>query len=79
MVQLTIRNVPEDIAQRLKRLSQEEETSVNAVVLEILRRAVGAEERRQRLERYATWTREDLEEFEAALSAQRVIDDRLWS
>lgn len=79
MAQLTIRNVPDDIAQRLKRLSQEEATSVNALVLEILRRAVGLEERRQRLERYATWTQEDLEEFEAALSAQRVIDDRLWS
>lgn len=76
--QLTIRGVADETARRLKRLSREREQSVNATVLEILERAVGTEERRRRLERYATWTPADRTEFDRALQAQRTIDDELW-
>jgi len=76
--QLTIRGVPDETAQRLKMLSRERETSVNATVLEILERALGTAERRRRLERYATWTPADRAEFDEALQAQRTIDDELW-
>ena len=37
--------------------------------------AAGPEARRQRLDRYVTWTAEDLAEFNAALRAQRVQDE----
>jgi hypothetical protein len=47
-------------------------------VVEILERAVGAEERRRRLARYATWEPEEVEEFDRALAAQRTIDEELW-
>ena len=76
--QLTIRGVPDEVAERLARLARERDQSLNTTVVEILERVVGFEERRVRLERYATWTEEDLTEFEEALAAQRVIDDHLW-
>ncbi|MGD2116006.1 MAG: toxin-antitoxin system HicB family antitoxin [Acidobacteriota bacterium] len=76
--QLTIRGVPDETANRLKQLSREREQSINATVLEILNRALGTEERRRHLERYATWTPADRAEFDAALRAQRTIDDELW-
>lgn len=76
--QLTIRGVPDEVAKRLAGLAQERGQSLNATVVEILEQAVGFEERRQRLERYATWSDEDLAEFDEALAAQRVIDDHLW-
>lgn len=76
--QLTIRGVSEETASRLKRLSREREQSMNATVLEILRRALGTEERRRHLERYVTWTPADRAEFEETLQAQRTIDDELW-
>ncbi len=76
--QLTIRGVPEEVGKRLEGLSRAKGQSVNRTVLEILESAVGVVERRRRLERYATWTREDLEEFSEALGAQRRIDDDLW-
>ncbi len=76
--QLTIRGVPDEVGRRLERLSRAKGQSVNRTVLEILESAVGAGERRRRLERYATWTRADLEEFSEALGAQRRIDDDLW-
>ena len=76
--QLTIRGVSEEVGQRLESLSRSRGLSLNATVLEILKSAVGVAERRQRLARYATWTQEDLEEFNEALAAQRIIDDLLW-
>lgn len=76
--QLTIRGVPPETARRLKLLSREREKSVNATVLEILERALGTDERRRRLERYATWTPADRAEFDETLRAQRTIDDELW-
>jgi plasmid stability protein len=76
--QLTIRGVSEEVGQRLEKLSRARRQSVNTTVLEILQAAVGVDERRRRLARYATWTPEDLEEFNRALAAQRTIDDPLW-
>lgn len=76
--QITIRGVPNETARRLQSLSREREQSVNATVLEILEQAVGANQRRRRLERYATWTVEDEAQFDESLRAQRVIDDELW-
>lgn len=57
--QLTMRNVPDEVAKRLANLSQERNTSINATVLAILEQAVGIKGRRQRIERYVTWTDED--------------------
>jgi plasmid stability protein len=76
--QLTIRGVPDEVAERLTRMSRHRGRSVNATVLEILEGAVGLERRRARLERYTTWTDEDLTSFEEVLRSQRVIDDELW-
>jgi len=76
--QLTIRGVSEEVGQRLENLSKARGRSVNATVLEILETAVGVDERRRRLARYATWTPEDLAEFNQALAAQRTVDDPLW-
>jgi plasmid stability protein len=76
--QMTIRGVPDEVARKLARLSRERGRSVNTTVVEILRQAVGADARRERLARYATWTRDEFEQFEEALAAQRVIDDELW-
>ncbi len=76
--QLTIRGVPAEVARRLARMSQDRGKSVNATVLEILGQAAGVDGRRARLNRYVTWTDDDLDEFEDALKAQRVIDEELW-
>jgi hypothetical protein len=76
--QLTVRGVSEEVGGRLEGLSQAKGQSVNSTVLQILASAVGVDERRRRLKRYATWNQEDLREFEKALAAQRQIDADLW-
>jgi len=76
--QLTIRGVSEELARRLEALSADRDQSVNTTVLELLDKALGIEHRRERLQRYATWTPEELEEFETELKAQRNVDAKLW-
>ncbi len=76
--QITVRGVSKELADRLKRLSAARNESLNATVLRLLEDAVGVNERRRRLERYATWTEADVREFEESLRAQRVIDEKLW-
>ncbi len=76
--QLTIRAVPDEVAERLEKLSRTSGRSLNATVKEILAEAVGEDARRRRLERYATWTESDRVEFDAALALQREVDERIW-
>lgn len=76
--QLTIRNVPDAVAKRLERLSRERQESLNTTVVQLLTESVSYDARRERLERYVTWTAEDVAEFNDALRAQRTIDDDLW-
>ena len=76
--QITLRNVDPELSRRLRAISAERRESLNATVLHILRSAVGLDERRERLARYTTWNEDDLEEFEDALAAQRVVDEQYW-
>ena len=76
--QITVRNVPEELARRLAKLAEASGRSLNATVLDLLERATGIDGRRARLERYATWSKADVEEFDRALRLQRTIDPELW-
>jgi plasmid stability protein len=76
--QLTVRNVPEELARRLAKLAEATGKSINATVLELLERATGIDGRRARLEQYTTWSKDDVDEFEQSLRAQRIIDRELW-
>ena len=76
--QLTIRNVPDEVGERLDRLSRDRGKSLNSVVLDILTESVGIDARRARFERYATWTEQEASSFDDALASQRVVDADLW-
>ena len=76
--QLTVRGVPDEIAERIEALSRDKGQSVNATVLEVLAHAFDVEERIRYLQRYVTWSAADLREFEADLAEQRRIDPEDW-
>lgn len=76
--QLTVRGVTPELADALERISEARGESVNATVLHILKQALGINERRTQLERYATWNEQDAKEFDDALRAQRVVDEGQW-
>ncbi len=75
---ITLRNVDPELLRRLRAISAARGESLNGTVLRLLRGATGLNMRRERLERYATWTAEDVEEFTEALRAQRKVDERYW-
>lgn len=62
--QLTIRGVPEPVAKRLSALARERGESLNAAVVRLLTEAGGVNERRVRLEKYATWTPDEVAAFD---------------
>lgn len=76
--QLTIRNVPNEVGKRLDQISRDRGESLNTVVVGILTERVGVDARRARLERYATWSKDEASAFDDALASQRVIDADLW-
>jgi phage terminase large subunit GpA-like protein len=76
--QLTIRGVPDEVAKRLARLSKERKESLNSTVLALLAEGVGVNERRARLERYATWSIQEAAAFDRKVVKGRPIDDDLW-
>jgi hypothetical protein len=76
--QLTVRGVPDEVAERLEKMSKARGQSLNATINVLLAQAAGEDARRRRLERYMTWTQQDLAEFNAALADIRTIDEKLW-
>ena len=76
--QITVRNVSKQLARRLEKLAEARGQSVNATVLQLLERATGIDGRRERLSHYTTWTKEDVDELDAAVRMQRTIDRKLW-
>ena len=76
--QITVRNVEPELSRQLRAISAERGESLNTTVLRLLRDAVGLDARRERLRRYVGWSDDDLEEFNAVLRAQRVVDKRYW-
>ncbi len=76
--QITVRNVSPELGRRLARMSRVRGESLNTLVLHILEGAAGIDARRNALGRYATWTPEDLADFEEALASQRGIDAGAW-
>jgi hypothetical protein len=76
--QITIRGPSSELARRLKAVAEERGESLNSTILRLLEEAVGVEGRRERLMRWATWSDEDVSEFDSALRAQRVVDAKLW-
>jgi hypothetical protein len=71
-------SIPDEVAISLERVSRERGKSVNMTVNQILAEAVGPQSRLERLQRYVTWTDEDLREFSDALAEQRTIDADIW-
>lgn len=79
-MQYTLRNVPDDVDQALRERARREGRSLNELLIQALREALGLRAeppRRRSAEGVAgTWT--DDPEVDAALEAERRIDDAAW-
>jgi plasmid stability protein len=79
-MQYTIRNIPKELDRALRERAQREHRSLNEVVVEALRVALGqadvAVKRRDLGDIAGSWVEDP--DIEAALAEQRRIDEDLW-
>jgi plasmid stability protein len=80
-MQYTVRNVPKNLDEELRRRAHDEGKSLNEVALEAMMRGVGqtAEQTRFRDLSDLAGTWKDDPEFEAAIADQHTIDPELWT
>jgi hypothetical protein len=85
-MQLTVRDVDDELHAHLKHQAQKADMSVNRYVLRMLRESAGLGATHDRDVRYhdldhlaGTWRAADWEEFTAHLDEQRGIDAEMWA
>ena len=80
MKNLTIRNVPDDLADALEREKGRRRGSLNQTVIEVLSQGLGVGTRRSNgIARFAGgWTAEEYRQFEENTASLEDIDEELW-
>jgi hypothetical protein len=84
MTTMTLRGIDETISGALKEKARREDTSVNSVMLRILKEGLGLEKKKRNvvyddLDHLAgTWSAEDAAEFEKATAVFEKVDDEMW-
>lgn len=81
---MTLRGIDDAIAGALKEKARREDSSVNAVMLKILKESLGIDKKRRSavyddLNHLAgTWSAQDAAEFESATSVFEHVDEDIW-
>ena len=84
MATMTLRGIDERIAAVLKEKARKEGTSVNALMLRLLKESLGIEKKKRGavyddLDHLAgTWSKKDAAEFERATSVFEKVDEEMW-
>lgn len=82
MRHLTVRNVPDHIAQALRTEKETQSKSLNQTVIDALERGLGFDRKGKRsngLARFSGgWTAKELSEFNEAIRPFEDIDEDLW-
>lgn len=80
MATMTLRGIDEQIADALKKRAQKENTSVNTVMLKVLKESLGME-KKKRMIQYddldhlaGSWSSQDAAEFEQATAPFEAVD-----
>ena len=82
MKHLTIRDIPENLAEAIDKERRRRGQSLNQTIIQLLRQSLGvdpASSRNNGLSRLAgTWTAEEHRRFEEAVRSTEQIDRELW-
>lgn len=83
MTHITLRRVPDELAQRLRLHAKEHGQSMNSAAISLLSQQLGLtpkkRHKRRDLSRFAgVWSAEEAEEFAANTAAFEEIDEELW-
>ena len=84
MTTMTLRGIDDAVSAALKEKARREDTSINAVVLGILKASLGLEKKKRStihtdLDHLAgTWSKEDADEFAGVVSDFDRVDEEMW-
>lgn len=84
MATMTLRGIDEQIAGALKERAQKENTSVNTIMLKILKESLGMEKKKRTVQYddldhlAGSWTNRDAAEFEHATAPFEMVDEDMW-
>ena len=84
MTTMTLRGIDDNIAAVLKERAKQEETSVNAVMLRIIKESLGIEKKKRTavyndLDHLAgTWSAEESDDFLRATAVFEKVDEDMW-
>jgi hypothetical protein len=81
---MTLRGIDDAISGALKEKARQEDTSVNAVMLKILRESLGIDKKKRGVVYHdldhlaGTWNAKDAAEFESATAVFEKVDEDMW-
>lgn len=80
MASITIHNIDDTIYQLIKKRAEENGSSINSLIREILRKTfvIDTEQNKNLDEFFGSWSNEDYEEFESNVEDTKQINDEDW-
>lgn len=86
MKQITLRDIPDDIARAIEKKARKDKLSLNKTIISLLERTTGAAGRKKGPETSyhdldhlsGAWSKSEADRFEKDLLSQRTIDEDLW-
>lgn len=85
MKAITLRNLPPELTRIIRQKADEQQSSINRVVISLLEKSVGVRGKKRGMVLHhdldvlaGSWTREEAAAFNRALARQRAIDADLW-
>lgn len=82
MKTLTLRNVPDEVAEHLGALAEESRQSVNATILQVLQKSMGGgpmlRKKRDLGAFSGAWSQAEAKAFERATEAFERVDEEMW-
>jgi hypothetical protein len=83
---ITLRNLPPEVARKIRQRADKEGISLNRAVIETLEEGLGVPGKKKKGPRIhrdldfliGTWSKEEAAEFNRALADQRRIDPEIW-
>jgi len=82
MKTLTLRNVPDEVAEHLGALAEESRQSVNATILQVLQKSMGGgpmlRKKRDLSAFSGAWSQAEAKSFERATETFERVDEEMW-
>lgn len=82
MSQITLRQLPENLENQIRKLARKNKTSINKTVIDLLEKALGigqiGRKKRDLSKLKGTWGQKEADEFDQNIQQFNLIDEEVW-